>query len=143
MDSAALREIVNYLNPNFSVPSRRTLTRDISKLGDETRLESLLDTISYVATTADSWSTYNRSFLGMTVHWVNSTSLKREKAVLVIKEIFVRQTGDYLAKAMLDLHQEFGLSSKVVSTTTDNGANNGAFKTMYAVEDNEEVCTSS
>jgi hypothetical protein len=49
-DSAALREFVDYLNPNFLVPSRRTLTRDISKLGGETkvRLDSLLDTISYI-----------------------------------------------------------------------------------------------
>ncbi len=142
-DSAALREFVDYLNPNFLVPSRRTLTRDISKLGDETkvRLDSLLDTISYVATTADSWSAHNWSFLGMTVHWINSVSLKREKAVLGIREIFVSQTADYLAKALLDIHQEFGLSRKVVSTTTDNGANYvAAFKTIANTEeDNEEV----
>ena len=59
----------------------------------------------------------------MTVHWVNVASLKREKAVLGIKEIAVQQTGTYLAKAMMDLHREFGITNKVVSTTTDNGAN--------------------
>jgi len=143
-DSASLREFLDYLNPNFSVPSRRTLTRDISKLGDETkvRLESLLDTISYVATTADSWSAHHRSFLGVTVHWINSDSLKREKAVLGIKEIFVSQTAGYIAKALMDLHQEFGLTSKVVSTTTDNGANYvAAFKSTSdtAAEESEEV----
>jgi len=146
-DSVAVREFCGYMNPNFKVPSRRTLTRDITRLGEETkvRLESLLDTISYVATTADSWSAHNRSFLGMTVHWISSDNLKREKAVLGIKEITVRQTADYLAKALLDLHQEFGLTGKVLSTTTDNGANYvAAFKTMYATaaENVEQVGTS-
>jgi hypothetical protein len=78
----------------------------------------------------------------MTVHWLNPNSVKREKAVLGIKEICAQQTGDYLAKAMMELHQEFGLSGKVISTTTDNGANYGAaFKIMFAgtVEDVEEV----
>ena len=85
-DSAAVRAFLGYLNPKFKVPSRRTLSRDIKKLGEETkvRMESLLDSVSYVATTADSWSSHNRSFLGMTVHWINSVSLKREKAVLGI-----------------------------------------------------------
>ena len=135
-DAPEMREFLAYASPDFKVPSRRTLTRDINKLGDETkvRLESLLDTISYVSTTADSWSSHNRSFLGMTVHWINGVSLQREKAVLGIKEIKVRQTADYLAQALLDLHQEFGLSrGKVVSTTTDNGANYvAAFKKLYA-----------
>ena len=69
-DAPEMREFLAYASPDFKVPSRRTLTRDINKLGDETkvRLESLLDTISYVSTTADSWSSHNRSFLGMTVH---------------------------------------------------------------------------
>jgi hypothetical protein len=143
-DSAAVRAFLGYLNPNFKVPSRRTLSRDIKKLGEETkvRMESLLDSVSYVATTADSWSSHNRSFLGMTVHWINSVSLKREKAVLGIKEISVRQTADYLAKAVVDLHQDFNLSGKLVSTTTDNGANYvAAFKIMYAeaVEDIQPV----
>jgi hypothetical protein len=59
-----------------------------------------------------------------TVHWVNSTSVKREKAVLGIKEVKVQQTGPYLGKAMMKLHQDFGLTNKVVGTTTDNGKNN-------------------
>jgi hypothetical protein len=106
-------------------------------------LESFLDTSSYVSTTADSWSSHNRAFLGMTVHWINRETLQREKAVLGIKEISERQTADYLAKALIDLHQQFGLNKgNVVSTTTDNGANYvAAFKKMYAdaAEETEEV----
>lgn len=120
-----MRKLFDYTSPNFKLPSRRKLTRDISQLGGDAKgkLSDLLSKVTYVATTADSWSAHNRSFLGMTVHWVNVVSLKREKAVLGIKEIVVQQTGTYLAKAMMDLHRKFGISSKVISTTTDNGAN--------------------
>lgn len=143
-DSHALREFMNYVKPDFNVPSRRKLTRDIAQLGEEAKgaMSNLLANVSYVATTADSWSAHNRSFLGMTVHWIDPASLKREKAVLGIKEIVVQQRGTYLARAMMDLHQEFGLSNKVVSTTTDNGKNYVAAFQMFAgnvEEDEEEV----
>jgi hypothetical protein len=117
------------------VPSRRKLSRDIGQFGEEAKgiLSDLLSKVTFVATTADSWSAHNRSFLGMTVHWVNSTTLKREKAVLGIKEVKVQQTGPYLGKAMMELHQDFGLTNKVVGTTTDNGKNYiSAFKLFAA-----------
>jgi hypothetical protein len=51
----------------------------------------------------------------------------------------VQQKGSYLAKAMMDLHQEFSLTSKVVSTTTDNGNNYvAAFKIASNVEEEEQ-----
>jgi hypothetical protein len=134
-DSQNLREFLCYVAPDFSVPSRRKLTRDIGELGEEAKgiLSDLLSKVNFVATTADSWSAHNRSFLGQTVHWVNSTSLKREKAVLGIKEVKVQQTGHYLGKAMMELHQAFGLTNKVVGTTTDNGLNYiSAFKLFAA-----------
>ncbi len=140
-DSPALEDFLNYVRPDFNIPSRRKLTRDIARLGEEAKgiMGNLLGKVHYVATTADSWSAHNRSFIGMTVHWIDPASLKREKAVLGIKEIKVQQIGSYLAKAMMDLHQEFSLTSKVVSTTTDNGSNYvAAFKIASNVEEGEQ-----
>ncbi len=61
-------------------------------------------------------------------------TLKREKAVL----------GDYLAKAMMDLLQWFGLVSKAVSITTDNGANYiAAFRILlsgHAEDEQADYC---
>jgi hypothetical protein len=140
-DSPAMRNFLRSLNPNFKVPSRRKLSRDIAQLGDEAKaiLTSKLEKVNHVAITADSWSAHNRSFLGMTVHWCDGETLKREKAVLGIKEIIVQQTGDYLAKAMMDLLHEFGLASKAVSITTDNGANYiAAFKILLSGDAEDE-----
>jgi len=74
-DSQNFRQFLCYLNPDFCVPSRRKLSRDIGQFGEEAKgiLSDLLSKVTFVATTADSWSAHNRSFLGMTVHWVNST----------------------------------------------------------------------
>ena len=60
------------------------------------------------------------------------------------------QTKQVLAQAMFDVHQEFGLTEKVVATTTDNGSNyRAAFQAfgsttelldrhVHSVDDNEE-----
>jgi hypothetical protein len=123
------------LNPNFKVPSRRKLSRDITQLGDEAKaiLTSKLEKVNYVAITADSSSAHNRRFLGITFHWCDGENLKREMAVLGIKEIIVQQTGAYLAKAMMDLLHEFGLAGKAVSFTIDNSANYiAAFKILLS-----------
>lgn len=52
-DSDAFRRFLNYLNPEFKVPSRRKLTRDIDRMGDKTKssLTSLLSQVDHVATT--------------------------------------------------------------------------------------------
>lgn len=88
-DSPQMKALMQQLNPHFKPPSRRQMNRDINKLGDKAKatMATLLAEVSHVATTADSWSAHNRGFLGMTVHWINKTNLKREKAVLGVKEV--------------------------------------------------------
>lgn len=61
-DSDQFRKFLHYMNPEFKVPSRRKLVRDIQRMGEETKVD-LVDVLAqqdYVATTADSWSSHNR-----------------------------------------------------------------------------------
>ena len=44
-------------------------------------MQDALDEASYVCTTADIWSASNRSFMGMTAHWIDRTTLERKKNV--------------------------------------------------------------
>ena len=69
-DSQNLRQFLCYVALDFNVPSRRKFSRDIGQFGEEAKgiLSDLLSKVTFVATTADSWSAHNRSFLGMTVH---------------------------------------------------------------------------
>lgn len=84
VESEFFAEFLSYLNFNFHLPSRRKAMRDldvICKIG-KADLANILSKVSYVATTTDTWTGHNRSFLGMTVHWINVNTLKREKSVL-------------------------------------------------------------
>ena len=47
----------------------------------ESKLKMIFESsLDHVSTTADIWSANNKSYLGMTVHWIDSITLKLEKA---------------------------------------------------------------
>ena len=48
----------------------------------QSALTHLFSQINFVATTADCCSAHNRSFLGMTAHWIDPCDLSRKDAVL-------------------------------------------------------------
>uniref|UniRef100_A0A8C1R4X3 Hermes trasposase DNA-binding domain-containing protein n=1 Tax=Cyprinus carpio TaxID=7962 RepID=A0A8C1R4X3_CYPCA len=70
----------------------------------------MFESLDHVCTTVDIWSLNNKSYLGMTVHWIDGISFKREKAALASSEIE-------------QVHSSFGLSQKVTACVTDNGSN--------------------
>ena len=49
----------------------------------------------------------------MTVHWIDPVTLGRKQAVLGLKEVRVGLTGEYLTRAIGNLHLDFGIQNKV------------------------------
>ncbi|XP_045031061.1 uncharacterized protein LOC116932902 [Daphnia magna] len=88
----------------------------------KTNLILALESALHVSTTADLWSGRRRSFLGMTVHWLGS-DLLRCSACLAVRRVIGSHTFDVIAKLIDSIHKEFGISSKVNCTITDNGSN--------------------
>ncbi|XP_045030780.1 uncharacterized protein LOC116927558 [Daphnia magna] len=82
-----------------------------------------LSKASLVSTTADCWTAHQKSFLGMTVHWLDVDEVTRQSACLGVRRIFGSHTYDVLAKAISEMHKEFKISAKVNLTITDNGSN--------------------
>ncbi len=76
----------------------------------------------YVCTTADMWSSRQRNFIGMTVHWLVD-DFNRRSACLAIRRFKGSHTYDVIAKAINDIHSEFNISKKVSITITDSGSN--------------------
>ena len=95
-------------------------------------LISVLSQQSYVATTTDGWTSYGRAYIGVTVHWIDSTTLQRKSAHMALRRVKCRHTYDAIAFASIldDIHAEYRIRKTIVRTTTDNGAN---FVKVFAV----------
>ena len=72
--------------------------------------ESSLDHVSI-------WSASNKSNLGMMVHWIDSITLKLEKAALACKRVRGRHTYDVIACEIDQVHSAFG-PDKVTACVT-------------------------
>lgn len=86
-------------------------------------IKSVLNDISYVATTTDGWSMRGRSFVGLTVHWIEPNTIKRRWDALSCKCLRGSHTYDVLAGSINSIHTKFGIAKKVIATTTDNASN--------------------
>jgi len=118
--------LVKGLCPSAEVMSRKTVVskrilEDYPKMEEE--LKKNLDEVKYVCTTADICSSTNRSFLGMTVHWIVEETLERKSAAVGCRRFVGMHSHDRIARHIADIHTSFDLDGKVLKTCTDNGAN--------------------
>ncbi|XP_073694418.1 uncharacterized protein [Garra rufa] len=78
----------------------------------ESELKKTFESIEYVSTTADIWTCHNKSYIGMTAHWIDPSNFHREKAALACKRIKGRHTYDIVATEIEQVHSSYGLSEK-------------------------------
>lgn len=98
-----------------------------------------LSAVNYVATTTDCWSARQRSYLGVTCHWIDNTSLERNSAALACIRLKGSHTFDVLAAALEEIHSEYHIREKVTRTTTDSGSNFLKAFRLYGEEIEEEA----
>ncbi|XP_072844597.2 uncharacterized protein LOC110090652 isoform X1 [Pogona vitticeps] len=112
------------LPSDLKIMCPKTLRERIEKRATVMReaLANRMGAVEYVATTADCWTEGRKSFLGVTAHWISPTTLKREFGALACKRLKGGLTYSVLAKALRDVHLQYGIHNKVVCTTTDNGS---------------------
>lgn len=100
-------------------------------------LTATLQKVTIVCTTADLWTAHNRSFFGMTCHWIEEETMKRKSAALACARVKGRHTYDVLAAKISEIHAEYTVQHKVRATVTDNGSN--FVKAFREFETNEEA----
>lgn len=126
VDSVYYKKVAELgLPDNLSVGCRQALVNRMDQRF-ETMVElikTILSTVDNVATTADCWTKHRRSFLGMTIHWINEATMQRQSAGLALRRVTGRHTGEVLAERIAQVHREFGISSKVRRCTTDSASN--------------------
>lgn len=127
VESDSFKRLVTGLCPTATVMTRVTVTQLVLCKYDEmiSSLKSKLDGIDVVCTTADLWSSQNRSFLGITLHWLEPKSLERLSAATACKRFTGGHTYDKIAAAIHGhgVHTQFNIDHKVSRTCTDNGSN--------------------
>lgn len=142
VDKSSFKNLVSLgLPKNVNVMCGKTLRSRIEKAGQSMNeeLTKKLSGIQFIATTADCWTRGKKSYLGITGHWINLTTLARESATLACKRLKGKHTYALLAQTMYDVYLSFKIQNKVVCTTTDNGSNFvKAFRTYYTVPNLED-----
>ncbi|XP_060871381.1 uncharacterized protein LOC132945627 [Metopolophium dirhodum] len=95
-------------------------------------LTSLLNKQQYICTTADIWSTNNKSYLGMTCHFIEEISYTRHSYVLGCRRIKGGHNYLNISELINEITQTYQIStSKITHTITDNASNFGkAFRTF-------------
>nr|XP_014350595.1 PREDICTED: uncharacterized protein LOC106705523 [Latimeria chalumnae] len=126
--------------PSTKVMTRKTLTNHIDATYRTMRTTIMVRVadIKSICTTADIWTAHNKSFFGMTCHWINPTSLHWVSAALACTRIRGRHTFDMIASLIDEIHTSFSLGDKVVCTVTDNGSNFAKAFKEYGFQEEED-----
>ena len=74
-------------------------------------MRTSLASIDFVCATADCWSSSNRSYLGVTIHWLDE-SMSQKSQALACKRIVGSHTYDVLAEALESILLEFQVQMK-------------------------------
>lgn len=79
--------------------------------------------VQYLCCTADIWSTKHKSFLGVTVHWIDENTLQHHSKLLCCRRFLSPHDSERVAELLSSIYEEFDITHKVISTVTDNGSN--------------------
>lgn len=90
---------------------------------EKNRLKDEFKAVDYFCATADIWSTKHKSYMGVTVHWVDSDTLARKSNVLCCRLFESPHTGDRIAEMLNSVYTEFDIEHKILVTVTDNASN--------------------
>ncbi|BES96944.1 Hypothetical protein NTJ_09757 [Nesidiocoris tenuis] len=110
----------------LKLPNRATVVKIIRRLYEKNQetLINILRETEHVCATADIWSGKKRSFLGVTVHWLDSNNCERHSAAIACRRFKNAHTHITVAAMLRSIFADFGLNQKkIVAVVTDNGSN--------------------
>lgn len=92
--------------------------------GMKSILKKRLSEQKYLCITADVWTSRSQSYLGVTVHFLNRETFKRESYLIGFRRLNGKQTYDELARRINDIFVDYGIrSEQLTNIVTDGGSN--------------------
>ncbi|KAH6938833.1 hypothetical protein HPB50_013318 [Hyalomma asiaticum] len=140
VENEHFRCLINAMQPSATVKNRKSLVNQIDILYREQKA-SLIATLvkaSTVCCTAVCWTASNRSFLGVTVHFIDEQSLKRRSAAPACQRLSGRHTYDVIATALHAVLVGYKILHKICVVIRDNGSN---FVKAFSVAYSEKART--
>ena len=125
VDGAGFRQLVNYLEPGYKIPSRTHVTSICRKkfISLKEELLATLATVPYVAVTTDIWTSRStQAYITVTAHYLTNV-WKMESKVLQTHEMPERHTGVHISERLLKAGEDWKISNKIVAVVRDNAAN--------------------
>lgn len=98
VEQPTFKELITTLQPQAKVICRSTVRTRICDAADEMKktLIAELAKTKFVATTTDCWSAHQKSYLGVTCHWIDEETLERRSAALACKRLRGFHTFDMI-----------------------------------------------
>ncbi|XP_022169832.1 uncharacterized protein LOC111033420 [Myzus persicae] len=119
------------------LPNRKTISKELKLKYNNyvSTLTSLIDKQDYICNTADIWRANNKSFMGMTSHFIDSKTYKRYSYVLGCRRIKGSHNFLNIAEVINEISETYRINnSKITHIITDNASNFGkAFRTFSNV----------
>ncbi|KAL4007318.1 hypothetical protein ACER0C_001170 [Sarotherodon galilaeus] len=126
VESPSFRCILNKIpvcGKKAALPDRKTFSTYLDKCyaDMEMELKETFESLEYISTTADIWTSHNK-----------------RHAALACKRVRGRHTYDVIGNEIEQVHSAYGLNSKVTATVTDNGSNFIKAFRMFQKSDSDE-----
>ena len=124
VEDKKLIEAVEILDPKIKMPSNKMVASDIKVMYEEQKekLKKEFEKVEYFSQTNDAGSSSGgKSFVDVNVHWITDDFYPKKK-ILDVLEMEEEKNADNYRKRVEETEEDFGISNKVFSYTTDNEA---------------------
>ncbi|XP_029347746.1 uncharacterized protein LOC115034586, partial [Acyrthosiphon pisum] len=138
--------IVGFTGSNDAiVPSRKQLSKQLD-LKYELYVSMLTDLIAkhdYICATADIWSANNRSYMGMTCHFIDEKTYFRQSYVIGCIRIKGSHNYQNITEVITEIAKTYKIDlSKITHIVTDNASNFGKAFRVFSSLPTHEASTS-
>ena len=133
VEGSGFRELMAYVEPEYKVPCRTTITTRIEKMYEEKAedLRTRLAAAPKVSITTDGWTALTtESYVTITCHYID-LRFEMQSAVLQTRAMAERHTAENLAEGLRSATESWGISNKVTACVHDNASNVTLANTRY------------